>query len=118
MTPQTKIGRRSKSTKAQRFESTGKLLMLQEMAAMFGLSKHTAWLYVQKPGFPKPEDVLSSGAIWRRKDVEKWGRANLLETKKLRRKPGEERARVVVTGYPWHPDAYGGSLPLGRPPGT
>jgi predicted DNA-binding transcriptional regulator AlpA len=118
MTPQKKTGRRSKSTKTHRFEPTGKLLMLQEMAAMFHLAKHTLWLYTQRPDFPPPEDVLSSGAVWRRSDVEKWAKKHLLETKKLRRKPGEEEARVVVTGFPWHPDAYGGSFPRGRPPGT
>jgi predicted DNA-binding transcriptional regulator AlpA len=58
---------------------TGKLVMLHEMAKLFGVSKHTAWTYVTNEAlkFPPPEDTLKAGAVWRRSEVEKWGKKHL-----------------------------------------
>jgi predicted DNA-binding transcriptional regulator AlpA len=62
-----------------KLSATGKLVMLHEMAKLFGVSKHTAWTYITNEAlkFPPPEDTLKAGAVWRRADVEKWGTKNL-----------------------------------------
>ncbi len=63
---------------------------LAEIAAMFGVTKDTALKYADRPDFPEPLDRLASGRIWRRSDVEQWGRANLpLPPGRPRRDPTE-----------------------------
>jgi predicted DNA-binding transcriptional regulator AlpA len=98
--------------KEPRFAPTGKLMMLAEMADLFGISKRTAWTYIINEAlkFPPPWDSLKAGAVWRRSDVVKWGREHLLE---IELKTNNE---VTVTKRRWQPGVYGGSLPVGRPP--
>jgi hypothetical protein len=48
-----------------------------EVAKILGVAKRTAAKYVDRPDFPKPLDVLSTGRVWRYADVERWGRENL-----------------------------------------
>jgi hypothetical protein len=44
---------------------------------MFNVSKQTAVKYSQRPDFPEPLDRLASGPVWRRAEVEAWGRGHL-----------------------------------------
>jgi predicted DNA-binding transcriptional regulator AlpA len=48
-----------------------------EVAEMFGVSKQTAVKYGQRADFPEPLDRLASGPVWRRDEVEAWGREKL-----------------------------------------
>jgi predicted DNA-binding transcriptional regulator AlpA len=52
------------------------LAQLAEVADILGVSKRTAARAVERPGFPAPVDVLSTGRVWQRSDVEAWGREN------------------------------------------
>jgi predicted DNA-binding transcriptional regulator AlpA len=51
-----------------KLSATGRLVMLHEMAKLFGVSKHTAWTYITNEAlkFPPPEDTLKAGAVCRR----------------------------------------------------
>jgi predicted DNA-binding transcriptional regulator AlpA len=53
------------------------LVGVAELAQMFGVSKQTAVKYGQRPDFPDPLDRLASGPVWRRTDVEAWGKEHL-----------------------------------------
>jgi predicted DNA-binding transcriptional regulator AlpA len=48
-----------------------------EIAEMFKVTKRTAWNYTRRGDFPEPVDRLASGPIWRRSDIEDWGRTHL-----------------------------------------
>ncbi len=50
---------------------------LAEVAELLGVPKRTAARYVQRPDFPDPVDRLAAGPIWRRADVEAWGKERL-----------------------------------------
>jgi predicted DNA-binding transcriptional regulator AlpA len=50
---------------------------LAEIAEMLRITKRTAWNYTKRADFPEPLDRLASGPVWRRADVEAWGKANL-----------------------------------------
>jgi predicted DNA-binding transcriptional regulator AlpA len=50
---------------------------LAEVAETLGVSKVTAMKYARRDDFPEPLGRLASGPIWRRRDVESWGRENL-----------------------------------------
>ena len=50
---------------------------LQEVAEILGVPKRTAARYVRRADFPPPLDRLASGPVWRRVDVEQWGRHSL-----------------------------------------
>jgi predicted DNA-binding transcriptional regulator AlpA len=56
-------------------QSTGKLATLSELADIFGVTKHSAWVYSNRADFPPPFDVLEGGRtrVWKRATVEKWG---------------------------------------------
>lgn len=58
-------------------EMPPELASLAEVATVLKVPKRTAARYVDRPGFPPPVDTLDVGRIWRRADVEKWGRENL-----------------------------------------
>ena len=45
-----------------------------EIAEMLGLSRQRVHQLTSKPDFPQPLAVLAAGVIWRREDVEEWGR--------------------------------------------
>lgn len=50
---------------------------LSEVAAICGVTKRAAQKYTARPDFPAPLDRLASGPVWRRTDVERWGREHL-----------------------------------------
>jgi predicted DNA-binding transcriptional regulator AlpA len=56
--------------------SPDQLAQLAEVAKILGVSKRTAARVVDRAGFPAPVDVLSTGRVWRRADVDAWGREN------------------------------------------
>jgi predicted DNA-binding transcriptional regulator AlpA len=53
------------------------LVGISEIAAMYDVAKNTAWRWSQREDFPEPEARLSSGPIWKRPDVEVWGKNHL-----------------------------------------
>ena len=57
--------------------SPDELAQLTEVAQVLGVSKRSAARYVDLPGFPAPIDTLSTGRVWVRADVVKWGKENL-----------------------------------------
>jgi predicted DNA-binding transcriptional regulator AlpA len=56
--------------------SPDQLAQLAEVADILGISKRTAARVVDRYGFPAPVDTLSTGRVWKRSDVEAWGREN------------------------------------------
>jgi len=50
---------------------------LAEIAEMLRVSRSTAARYAERGDFPAPIGRLGRGRIWRRRDVEKWGRLRL-----------------------------------------
>lgn len=48
-----------------------------EVMDLLDVSKRTARKYVAHPTFPEPLDRLASGPVWRKTDVQAWGKANL-----------------------------------------
>jgi hypothetical protein len=57
--------------------SPDELAQLAEVADLLGVAKRTAAKYVGLPGFPAPIEQLSTGRVWKRADVVKWGKRNL-----------------------------------------
>ncbi len=57
--------------------SPDELAQIAEVAQALGVSKRSAARYVGLPGFPAPIDTLSTGRVWVRADVVKWGKKNL-----------------------------------------
>lgn len=57
--------------------SPDELAQLAEVAEVLGVSKRSAARYVDLPGFPAPIDTLSTGRVWVRAAVVKWGKKNL-----------------------------------------
>ena len=53
------------------------LASVSEIAKILGVAKRTAAKYVDLPSFPEPVDTLATGRVWRRADVEQWGRDHL-----------------------------------------
>lgn len=64
-----------------------------EVMATLAVSKRTARKYVDRADFPAPVDRLATGRVWRRADVERWGRENL----------------PLRTGRPPKPPEHGGA---------
>jgi predicted DNA-binding transcriptional regulator AlpA len=48
-----------------------------EVAEILGVTRATANKYAARPDFPEPVGQLARGRVWRRADVEAWGKANL-----------------------------------------
>jgi prophage regulatory protein len=48
-----------------------------EIALMLDVSRATAARYVQRDDFPAPIGELARGRVWRRADVERWGKKHL-----------------------------------------
>lgn len=46
------------------------------MAEMLGVTRQQVDRLAARPDFPRPVAVLKAGRIWRRRDVERWARAN------------------------------------------
>ncbi len=57
--------------------SPDELAGFAEIMDVLKISRRTARKYVRRPDFPEPLDRLASGPVWRRTDVEAWGRKNL-----------------------------------------
>ena len=56
-------------------EDVAKILVAAyEIAAMFGVSRQRVSQLTARPDFPEPFDVLQTGRVWLREDVEKWAR--------------------------------------------
>ena len=64
--------------------------MLHELADTFGCSKQSAWIYADRPDFPKPLDSLKAGKIWKLIEVEAWGKRYLLA---MERRPTRRASR-------------------------
>lgn len=50
---------------------------VSEIAKLLGVAKRTAAKYVDLDHFPTPAARLATGRVWRRADVEEWGREHL-----------------------------------------
>jgi prophage regulatory protein len=50
------------------------LIGFKELPAVLGIGRSTAARYVKRADFPEPVERLASGPVWRREDVEAWGR--------------------------------------------
>jgi prophage regulatory protein len=48
-----------------------------EIAELLGVTDRTAARYTQRGDFPAPIGQLARGRVWRRVDVERWGRKHL-----------------------------------------
>jgi predicted DNA-binding transcriptional regulator AlpA len=48
-----------------------------DVAEILDVPRRTAARYVDRDDFPKPVDHLPAGRVWRRADVERWGRERL-----------------------------------------
>jgi predicted DNA-binding transcriptional regulator AlpA len=48
-----------------------------QVADILGVHKRTAQRYIARDDFPEPIGRLAGGRIWRRADVERWGREYL-----------------------------------------
>lgn len=80
-------GSRHRSLLASLGMSPDEVVGLTEIAKIFGVTKRTAVRYRELPDFPQPIARLSAGHIWRRADVETWGREHLpLRTGRPRKK--------------------------------
>ena len=53
------------------------LVQVAGVAETLGVAKRTAAKYVDLPDFPQPVDNLPTGRVWRKADVERWGRKHL-----------------------------------------
>ena len=56
--------------------SPAELAQLAEVAEILGVSRATAARAVDRDDFPAPVDVLATGRVWRRRDVERWSNKN------------------------------------------
>jgi predicted DNA-binding transcriptional regulator AlpA len=65
------------------------LASLAEVAEILDVPKRTAARYVKREDFPEPVDRLAVGPIWRRTDVEQWGRDHLPLPTGRPRKPSD-----------------------------
>ena len=50
---------------------------LSEIAELLGVHKRTVQRYIDRDDFPQPLGRLAGGRVWRRDDIEAWGRTNL-----------------------------------------
>jgi predicted DNA-binding transcriptional regulator AlpA len=53
------------------------LLGVTEIAQLFEVANNTAWRWSKRQSFPEPAARLSAGPVWRRADVEAWGKEYL-----------------------------------------
>jgi hypothetical protein len=56
-------------------EVTPELVGVSEAAAILGWDRRRVITYVDRGSFPEPMARLASGRVWRREDVEAFGRA-------------------------------------------
>lgn len=57
--------------------SPDELAGVSEIAEMLGVTRPTAARYVEREDFPEHFERLARGRVWRRDEVEAWGRENL-----------------------------------------
>ncbi|MEK6275529.1 MAG: hypothetical protein AABM30_09345 [Actinomycetota bacterium] len=57
--------------------SPDELAGVSEIAEMLGVQRRAAARYVEREDFPEPFERLARGRVWRRDEVEAWGRENL-----------------------------------------
>jgi predicted DNA-binding transcriptional regulator AlpA len=48
------------------------LVDVPAISALLGVSRRTAWRYVEHPGFPEPAAQVSRKRLWKRSAVERW----------------------------------------------
>lgn len=48
-----------------------------EIAEILGVHRRTAQRYITREDFPEPVGRLARGRVWKRDDVEEWGREHL-----------------------------------------
>ena len=53
------------------------LASIAEIAEMLGVTKRTAYRYIERADFPEPLGRVSAGPIWLRADVQAWGKKHL-----------------------------------------
>lgn len=53
------------------------LASVREVAEILGVNRRTAARYIAHSTFPEPLGRVAAGPIWRREDVERWGREQL-----------------------------------------
>ena len=53
------------------------LIGVPEIAEIFGVTRRTAWRYVQRPEFPKPAARVRRKSLWDRSAVEAWAQTAL-----------------------------------------
>jgi predicted DNA-binding transcriptional regulator AlpA len=64
------------------------LVGVPEIAEMLGVTRRTAWRYVQRADFPKPVVALRGKRMWKRAAVLRWAKRTL----PLRTDPRVKRA--------------------------
>jgi predicted DNA-binding transcriptional regulator AlpA len=47
------------------------------IAKTLGVSRRTAWRYIERDGFPEPEAQVSNKRLWKRSAVERWAKKTL-----------------------------------------
>jgi prophage regulatory protein len=57
--------------------SPDELAGVSEIAEMLGVTRATAARYVERDDFPEPYERLARGRVWRRDEVDAWGREKL-----------------------------------------
>jgi prophage regulatory protein len=60
--------------------SPDELAGVSEIAQMLGVPLRTAARYVEREDFPEPFERLARGRVWRRDEVEAWGKRLPLRT--------------------------------------
>lgn len=62
-------------TEAGRHPPTGRLMGLQEIEKLLGVSRQRVHQLTQHPRFPDAFDALKGGRYWLTEDIEEWMRA-------------------------------------------
>lgn len=70
-------------------EVTPALVGVSEAAAVLGWDRRRVITYVDRGSFPEPVAHLASGRVWRREDVEAFGRAFARRQARRRAKAGD-----------------------------
>lgn len=53
------------------------LVGVPEIAELLGVSRRTAWHYIERDDFPAPEAQVSRKRLWKRSAVERWAAKTL-----------------------------------------
>lgn len=79
---------------------------VHEIAELFGVSRQRVHQLAAEPDFPRPLAVLAAGAVWNRKDVERW-RDRMRPFAKARNKEPQVPSRDPERPQddPWDADA-------------